>query len=81
MVRFWNGITGVGKEDRLRMILGMISGGIWLDSDNETKIGIRIGYRRGAGSKLEGIEKYFRFVDQMRQMRQLRPCDARTTSG
>lgn len=43
LVRFWNGITGVGKEDRLRMILGMISGGIWLDNDNETKIGIRIG--------------------------------------
>ena len=41
--RFWNGITGVGKEERLRMILGMISGGRWLDSDNETKMGIRIG--------------------------------------
>jgi len=35
----------------------MIKAGRWLASDIETKIGIRIGYRSGAGSKLEGIWK------------------------
>jgi hypothetical protein len=42
-VQFCNGITGAGREDRLRMILGITSGGRWLDRDSETKIGIKIG--------------------------------------
>ena len=60
------------------MMLGMIRAGRWCVRDNETKIGMRIGYNRGAGSKLEGIEKKGRFLGQRRH---LRPLAARIVKG
>ena len=64
-------MTGAGREERLRMIFGITKAGVWFARDNETKIGMRMGYKSGAGSKLAGIWKNVRFEGHIVHRRRL----------
>jgi hypothetical protein len=62
------------------MMLGISRVGTWLVKDRETKIGMRIGYSSGAGSKLAGMEKNGR-LDLEGHMRHRRLLETRRSTG